>query len=191
MINPFSALTSKIYGGVAIGALAVAGMQTARIEGFLFIDGFKDDLAERERVIATLEAQSAANLAAQQAQKEAWEAKLDQLSKENREHEARLRDVLGTRAAAYADRMRLDKVCRSQANPAADPDPSPVDNEPGGDAIVLDRRDYDTLIENTVRLKAVHDWGNDLIKSGQAKPVPSLESVFTIDRDQRGILAGI
>lgn len=48
MFNPFSALTSKIFAGVAIFALTLAAIQTIRLEGFFFFDGVIEKL-EKER----------------------------------------------------------------------------------------------------------------------------------------------
>lgn len=39
----------------------------------------------------------------------------------------------------------------------------------GADAgVVVSRTDFDTLVENTIRLKQVHQWGNSLIDAGLA-----------------------
>ena len=44
--NPFSALASRIYGAIALAALAFAAVQTVRINGFLWIDGLEQQLAD-------------------------------------------------------------------------------------------------------------------------------------------------
>lgn len=42
-------------------------------------------------------------------------------------------------------------------------------NGPGDDAsVVVERADFDVLVENTIKLKQVHDWGNDLLAEGLA-----------------------
>lgn len=44
------------------------------------------------------------------------------------------------------------------------------DNGPGADAsVVVSRTDFDQLVGNTIRLKQVHDFGNDLIAAGLAE----------------------
>jgi len=111
---------------------------------------------------------SEANKAAAIAQNRAWEAKSAEQAKENEHVETNLRRDLGALAAANADRMRADKVCRSYTAPASEGPSAQVDNGPGPDAIVLGRADYDTLIENTVRLEAAHQWGQSLVDAGQA-----------------------
>jgi len=103
------------------------------------------------------------------AQVKAVEAKSAQLAKDNTNEERALRAELGARAAANAGRMRFDRVCRRDPAPASPDNPAPVDPGPGPDAVILERRDYDTLIDNTIRLKAAHDWGQDMLKDGLAK----------------------
>ena len=46
--NPFSGLMAKIYGTIALVAIAVAGVQTVRIEGVWFIKGYEERLANSE-----------------------------------------------------------------------------------------------------------------------------------------------
>lgn len=121
---------------------------------------------------------SAKNLADQIAAKAKWEAQTAQLAKENRLVEDSLRATLGARADAHAGRMRFNQICRRATAPAPGPDPAPLDNGPGADAVVLERRDYDTLIDNTVRLKAAHEWGEALILDGVAMPMTLPEPAF-------------
>lgn len=67
MINPFTAITSKIFGSVAIAAITFGAIQTVRIEGLWFIDGYVDKL-EAERTARgndLLAYQAAQSLAAQ------------------------------------------------------------------------------------------------------------------------------
>ncbi|CDO36069.1 hypothetical protein [Novosphingobium sp. KN65.2] len=52
--NPFSALTSKIYGAIALMLLTALAIQTIRIDGFLWIDGLTDKLADRDKTIAEM-----------------------------------------------------------------------------------------------------------------------------------------
>jgi len=171
--NPFSALTSKIFGGIAIAAISFATIQTVRIEGFWFIDGFKQDLKEKDREIAERDAASAANLAAAQQQVRDMETKFMIQVQENIHVENDLRAAMGARSAANADRMRFDKVCRLTPAAAREDHPAPEPDSPGADAIVVERRDYDTLVENTVRLQAAHEWAVGLIKADSAVPDPA------------------
>jgi len=45
-INPFSALTAKIYAGLFGAALSMAALQTIRIDGLWFITGLDEKLAK-------------------------------------------------------------------------------------------------------------------------------------------------
>ena len=132
---------------------------------------------KRDRVIAdwqtaakAWQSASDANKAAAIAQVKATEAKYKQAAKENSLVEKALRADLGARNVAYADRMRADKVCRVNTPAAPSPDPAPVDNSPGPDAVVVSRADFDILAENTIRLKAANEWGQSLVKDGLAIP---------------------
>ena len=48
MFNPFSALTSKIFAGIAIFSISFAVIQTIRLDGFFWIDGVIEKL-DKER----------------------------------------------------------------------------------------------------------------------------------------------
>jgi len=109
-----------------------------------------------------------ANLAAQIAQVKAQEAKSAAQAKDNAHVETEIRTVYRDRGNANAERMRFDKVCRSPASSPGQDSPAPVDHGPGPDAVLLERRDYDLLIDNTARLEAVHQWGEALLKDGTA-----------------------
>lgn len=52
--NPFSGLTAKIYGGIALLAIAFACVQTVRIEGFWFIDGYVKEGRKKDKRITDL-----------------------------------------------------------------------------------------------------------------------------------------
>jgi hypothetical protein len=128
------------------------------------------DNAKHKAELARIEQASAANLAAQIAQVKAVEAKSAAIAKDNANAETQIRTVYVDRGRANAERMRFDKVCSSAASGPAQDNPAPVDHGPGPEAIVLERRDYDILIENTARLEAVHQWGDTMVKEGLAIP---------------------
>jgi len=75
---------------------------------------------------------------------------------------------------AYADRMRITAACRPArvANPGPENSPAPDRDGPGEspDMVAVTREDFDTLTDNTIRLEAVHDWGQSLIKDKLALP---------------------
>ena len=169
--NPFSGLTAKIYGGVAVAALAFAAVQTVRIEGFLFIHGYKQDVADRDAKIAAMSKASDEAWMLAQKQVAETEAHYTKLAKENVRVETEIRTVYRDRAGAYADRMRADQVCRAPATPTSGGDPAPLGDRPGPDAVVLGRADFDILVGNTARLEAVHNWAEELIVTGAAAVV--------------------
>jgi multidrug efflux pump subunit AcrA (membrane-fusion protein) len=176
--NPFSALTSKIFGGVAIAALAFAAVQTVRIEGFPFIKGFKQELAEKDRTIAQMESASAANLAAQQAQVKQTEAAFVKQAEITNAKQEALEADYRRRLAAYAGRMRLESGCVSPTSTSGEGPVAPVDHGPGEGAglVAIRQDDLETLVENTARLQAVHQWGERLVADGlAAKPVTAAD----------------
>lgn len=63
----FSALTSKIFGGVAIASITFAVVQTVRIEGFWLIKGYEQRLADAEGTIADMRIAAELALSAQEA----------------------------------------------------------------------------------------------------------------------------
>lgn len=54
------------------------------------------------------------------------------------------------------------------ANPAGAGDPAAGDNRAGQDAVVVERSDFDTLVDHSIRLNAIHKWGNELLAQGLA-----------------------
>lgn len=84
-----------------------------------------------------------------------------------------------TQRRAAADRYaRANRVRKGTATASSDAggtsragstSPAAVDNGPGADAdVVVSRTDFDTLVNNTIRLKQAHDYGNELIVAGLA-----------------------
>ena len=91
------------------------------------------------------------------------------LSDENEVLHARLAAAKSVPARTYAERMRFDKVCVSNAPADAQGEIAQDRDRPGADAVVLERADYDILVANTVRLQAVREWGLELVKAGVAE----------------------
>ena len=77
-------------------------------------------------------------------------------------------------AARFAGANRLRAPARAaeagagRTAAAAQGDAAPSDRRSGDDAIVVPRGDFDVLVENTIRLKQAHDWGESLIAEGLA-----------------------
>ncbi len=129
---------------------------------------------QRDEARATLaqnEVKYETNLAQQKAQIEALKASYADKAKENVRVETQIRTVYRDRADAYADRMRKGKVCGSApVAPSEGPNPAQPDG-PSGAAVILERRDYDILVENSARLEAAHRWALSLIEDGTAEAI--------------------
>lgn len=125
---------------------------------------------ERAQDIVDMRDASDANLAAQIAQSRAVEEKAAALAKDSQTHETEMRNQLAAAGDAYARANSLRARTTHCGAPGAsreDQPPSGGDGS-GADAVVLDRQDYDVLVGNTARLKAVNDWGKSLIDAGLA-----------------------
>jgi hypothetical protein len=176
MLNPFSVLTSKIFGGLAVALALALAAQTARIEGFLFVDGYKQTLAARDKTIADIataqEAASAAQLAANEANRQEFK------EHSNASDYRAARALPAGRAAAdrYADAHRLRGAhdglpCATPA--AAESPPTPPVDGPSAvpDMVAVPRKDFDDLNANTLRLdRIVNDYAAGLIRGGLAEP---------------------
>ena len=66
----------------------------------------------------------------------------------------------------YVDRVRTVGCGRPAETPAA-PE-SPDGAGPTADMVAIRRDDLDILVENSVRLETVHEWGDKLIEDGLA-----------------------
>lgn len=106
---------------------------------------------------ALAEAQWAAKLAAQTAEWKRQSEKAD-------ENYAQLLVADRDRAGGNADRMRFSALCPAVGGGAGTADgTAPAGSaaradRPGADAVVVERADYDILVENTARLIAARDW---------------------------------
>jgi hypothetical protein len=142
------------------------------------VSRWKGRSLEKDAIISNMQLASEQARAAQLALNQATEAKYRTLAEiADHAHEKELSDAR-SRAADYAGRNGLRSYCQGSAGQAGSPAESPVapsDNGPGADAIVLNRNDFDQLVENTLRLKAAHDWGLAMVKQGLAEyPEPKL-----------------
>jgi len=86
------------------------------------------------------------------------------------------RQISGLRAAAdrYANANRVRSKAAGGASGrtsgASAGEAAQSGDGPGGDAsVVISRPDFDQLVENTARLKRVHDWGEELKVKGLAE----------------------
>jgi len=170
--NPFSGLMAKIYGGVALLAIAVAGVQTVRIDGLWFIKGFVQRLERSEarnaKLIAASEAARAAQIAMNEAVKAEYETKARQ---SNEKHKANL---VAIRSATndYAASNRLSKVCPNftgSTDTATKDSPSQGNDGLQADSIVVSKRDFDVLNTRTADAIKYEDWARSLVAAGLAE----------------------
>lgn len=168
-----------------IALLIAFAVQTWRLSGV------KDDLTAantgwaKEQVArrADQDAYRAAQAEAQRLAEEAkakTEAKFADLARkaDNAENE-----TAGLRAAAgrFAAARSLSGACKpaaaggasGQAPAVPEGGPAPYRDGPGADAVVLTRPEYDQLVENSLRLDRVRQWGESLIKADLALPEPA------------------
>lgn len=159
-----------------IGALIAAGLaglfflglatQTIRIEGFklwpLHIVGFKEEVKTLRLDLDTIKVMQLAAKEKAEAERLRMEAEYqEKAEKADDEYRSKLADA-SARAAAYANRMRVQAPysassgsgASTESNPATSADRSSEDAE----YIAVTRSDFDVMIENTLRLKAAHEW---------------------------------
>lgn len=169
-INPFSAITSRIFAGTTGVLLVLLALSHC---------SDKRHTAQRDKARAELDmarrqfaAASEANEQAQREQVAKLEAKLTDAAKESANVESQIRVVYRDRTAAYADRMRAEGGlrCGETRSPGQD-QPAPVDNGTREEAILVSRTDLEILAENTARLEAAHRWAKTLLDDGTAEVV--------------------
>lgn len=164
--NPFSALTSKIFGATTL-ALAMA----------LALSHCSDKRHTRQRDEARAETAQVIQdgkeaLAQQIAINEATKAKYEAAA-EKADHDYRI-------ALADADRRTDDFIARNRVRKAGGSGASvanaPAEGEAAGvyqgmpaDAIMVSADDVRICTANTVRLQAVREWGLELLKAGVAE----------------------
>ena len=140
--------------------LIALGVQTARIEGFLWFDGLKADLAECKANHAR-EVQEA-----EQARAEA-KAKSDQLAKEStRAHEIRAPE---NRAAAvrYIDRYRIVRTEAPATQAGAGDDPGAPAQAPA-DAVLVSSADILACTDASTYALDAWEWIEGLRREGLA-----------------------
>lgn len=164
--NPFSGLTAKIYGGIAIAAITFGAVQTVRIEGLriwpLKIEGYA-------AANARLTAEKAAYIAAQrEAEAKAIAAKLAQEAKDEQRRKTADEHLKQDLAD---DRRRTDDYARRMRYQAPRSAPSGTDLPSGTEApqvadrssdvaelVGITRTDLEICTVNSRRLLNAHDW---------------------------------
>lgn len=173
----FAPLAVKIFAGIAALALMAALAQTVRIEGFLWLKGFKGALAElvEENGILRLDleriklAQEAATLRAI-AEKQAAEERAEQERKQSDERLAQARDSARAAAARYAaaNRVRAQAEAVDGGAGRADlPCAAALAEGPDGacedaELLAVTRQDFDDMVDNSIRLQEAVEWAKAL-----------------------------
>lgn len=163
MFNPLGTLFGKVMSGIAVVLLLAVAVQTIRIEHLQTIIAKLrgDNKALRLNLDQVKEATQRADKAARDA-KARTEAEYKRKAElTDAKHQSEL-EAARRRAAAYADRNRVP------APPGGAPSrstPAPGGNTPEGadgrgedSGVVVTRDDFNTLVDNTLRLKAAREW---------------------------------
>ncbi len=177
--NPFSALASKVYAGLAVASLTFAAVQTVRIEGLrlwpLSIEGYAAANARLAGDIERIKDAQDEALAKAVAARNAAENQSAELARKADQDDKTIDDLRAGAArfaAARAYRLRPEAAGgpASGAAAPAESGPAPDRDGPGADAVVLTRPEYDELVSNSLRLERVRQWGESLITRGLAVP---------------------
>lgn len=168
-----SAAAAKVYATLLVAALVWGAIQTVRIEGLWFVDGFKQAVADRDDKLAKIvTAQAVAVQKAEAARVATHNAYL--AVARSADNEPATIERLRSAADRFADarRLRPQALCRPAggANAPGQDDPAPNRDGPGVDAVVLTRPEYDDFVSNSLRLERVRQWGDALINQGLAAP---------------------
>jgi len=159
-----------IKGGVILALVLAIGVQTARIEGFLWLDGLKDRIASLRGSLAEIQAaQKVAEYRAIAAKAEAERKYAEKAKEIDREHQAELADA-SARADRYitANRVQCPSVgSQGSGAIAATEDHSAAGGDGSGstaivDAVAVDAEDIRICTTNTARLQSVREWAASL-----------------------------
>lgn len=159
-----------IKGGVILALVLALSWQTVRIEGFLWIDGFKDRIASLRGSLAEIQAaQEVAQYRAIAAKAEAERKYAEKAKEIDREHQAELADA-SDRAERHiaANRVQCPSVgSQGSGSIAAAEDHSAAGSDGSGstaivDAVAVEAEDIRICTTNTARLQSVRDWAKGL-----------------------------
>ena len=168
--NPFSGLMAKIYGAFALVAIAVAGVQTVRIEGVWFIKGYEERLANSEAREGQLIAASERNAKEQTRINDENTAKQTQIERLNRETSILRKAAIRDASTRYADSNRLHKICPniSGADTATQDRVAKGDGGLQADSIVVSERDFNVSNDRTADAIRYEEWAKALVAAGLA-----------------------
>ena len=174
-MNPFSVLTSKIFGGLSVLLLVLLGVQTLRANHYH---------ADRDRWHTAFDAQKAAYVAEQKAalakaiaQKIETENRYAVIARQadaEREESNRLRSAANEYARTHRVRWSPD-LSTGQSAAAAQGDAPARDDGPdrSTDWIAISPADYGRYNQIVDRMQRVKQWADDLQSAGLAMPDPT------------------
>lgn len=168
-MNLFTPLAAKVLGGLSLVLLTTTGLLWASTSHYKHAAENCAVARENDRKaveLASKEAEAKA-LAAKQATEAHYRAEAEKTDADYQTALARAQRA----SDAYAQRMRA-QINRGASSGAASPGEGDGPESPdrsGADAVMVGRDDFDILIENSVRLRAAHDWAKTL-----TQPLPAV-----------------
>lgn len=178
-LNPFTAVTSKIYAGLFGAALALVAVQTVQIEGLWFIHGLEDQLAGARSALAIEKAGRVADLedwrrqvAAAKAAKRAAELTSKEIATDAQaSHEALLADNAGLREYIAAHRLPAiaGAAAAASAGAAGNHDPGVPAPASVGAVVAASEADLVACDRDYGYAVGAYDWAQRLIAGGLAK----------------------
>lgn len=157
-----------IKGGVILALACLLGVQTARIEGFLWLDGLKDRIASLRGSLAEIQAaQKVAEARAIAAKLEAERKYAEKAKEIDREHQAELADA-SARAERFIAARRVQCPSNgSQGSGAVAPAEDSSAGFPQGassppELVGVEPDDIRICSENTVKAVKAHQWAKGL-----------------------------
>ncbi|WP_395391516.1 hypothetical protein WBP07_12770 [Novosphingobium sp. BL-8A] len=178
-LNPFSELTAKIYAGLFGAALAVAAVQTVRIDGLWFITGLEDklqtartNLTEEQHGRADDRADWARQVAAATAAKDAAEKASKEIATDaEASHQSLLADNAGLREYIAAHRLSQNSGSGAAATDGAAGDLPAGLSEAGtaGAFVATAEADLHACDAGYAYALGAYEFGQQLIMKGLAK----------------------
>lgn len=168
----FAPLGIKIFAGLSALLLVALAVQTIRA------NHYRDSRDNYKLAAETLKKSYIAAQAAAVAEQKALYASISARQRDKARFADESNRIAQDRArsavAGYAERMRLDRVCRGSSLDPSAPRPAPDRDGPGGAAeyVAVTRNDFEIMVANSVRLEEVRKWGEALIRDGLAEPLP-------------------
>jgi len=173
VINPFATLKSAAITIALTVLVAVAIIQTLRIEGFLFWDGYAEKLDKATAALAKVK------LVSEEAERLALAVKA-KIEADNRRiatnADTRFKQAsneAGDAATRYIDRWRVRNVCEgstSQTGSAANGDNPQVPADMPADSVLVSAINVQACTAATAYAIEAHNHAMDKIASGRAMP---------------------